>query len=64
VETLTETLLQRVENLIEAHKSDEPLLSTTPVPVVLGELAARCQGFEQALREIAAEVEKLASREG
>jgi hypothetical protein len=64
VETLTETLLERVNKLIEAQKGDEPLLSTTPTPVTIGELAARSQGFEQALREIAVEVQKLsASRE-
>ena len=64
VETLTETLLERVNKLIEAQQGHEPLLSTTPTPVAIGKLAAQSQGFEQALREIAVEVQKLsASRE-
>ena len=64
VETLTGTLLERVDKLIEAQKSQQ-LLSTTATPVAIAELAARSDGLEQALREIAVEVQRLAAaREG
>ena len=64
METLTETLIERVDKLIEAQKGDRPLLATTATSVAIGELAARSDGLEKAIREIAVEVQKLsASRE-
>lgn len=57
--TLTETLSERVDKLIEAQKSSEPLLSVTPAPVVIGELLRRCEGLEHAIREIATDIERL-----
>lgn len=61
METLTETLSGRVEKLIKAQKGDEPLNSATPLPVVVSELARRCKGLEHALREIAADVDRLSA---
>jgi predicted sugar kinase len=65
METLAETLLERVDTLIEAQKSHQPLLSTTATSVAIAELAARNEGLERAVREIALEVQRLsASHDG
>jgi hypothetical protein len=65
METGPETLLERVDNLIEARKGQRPLLSTTATSVAIAELAARSDGVEKAVREIALEVQKLsASHDG
>jgi hypothetical protein len=58
--TLTDTLIERVDKLVQASK--EPILSTTPVSVAVGELAARTEALEKAVREIAVEVQKLSAR--
>ncbi len=63
METLAGTLLERVDELIESQKSLQPHLSTTATSHVIAELVARTDGLEQALREIAAEVQKLSARE-
>ena len=60
METLTGTLLERVDKLIEAQKG-QPLLSTTATPIAIAALAARSAALEQALREIAVEVQRLAA---
>jgi len=57
VETLTDNLIGRVDELVLASKA--PLLSTTPTSIVIGELVARTEALEIALREIAVEVERL-----
>ena len=62
MESLTDTLIERVDQLVEASKA--PLLSTTPTSVVVWELAARTDALEQAVREIAREVQNLAARAG
>ena len=59
METLTDTLIERVDNLIEAGK--EPLLTTTTTSVAIRELAARNEALEDAVREIALEVHKLSA---
>lgn len=59
-ETLDETLYARVDELIQSHKGQQ-LLSTTGNRVSIAELAARSEGHEKALREIALEVQKLAA---
>jgi hypothetical protein len=56
---MTETLLERVDKLVEGNKA--PLLSTTPTSVAVWELAARIGALEEALREIALEVQKLSA---
>jgi hypothetical protein len=58
LETLTESLIERVDKLVSAGK--EPLLSTTPTPTAIGELVVRTEALELAVREIAVEVQKLA----
>ncbi len=55
-ETLTATLIERVDKLVQASK--EPLLSTTPTSVAISELALRIEALEKAVREIALEVQR------
>jgi hypothetical protein len=59
-ETLTDTLIERVDKLVQASK--EPILSTTPTTDAIGELAARTEALEKAVREIAAEVQKFSTQ--
>ena len=63
METLTDTLMKRVNKLIRparpARKWGNPLLSTTPSPIAIHELALRTEALENAVREIALEVQKL-----
>lgn len=64
METLTSTLVERVQALV---KTDEPvqwghpLLSTTPTPMAIGHLAVHQAATEKALLEIALEVERMGS---
>jgi hypothetical protein len=60
METLAGTLLERVETLIEARK-EQSLLSTTTTSAAIAELALRSEGLEDAIREIALEVQKLSA---
>jgi uncharacterized metal-binding protein len=63
MDDLETSLTNRVAALLDAHRSRE-LLSTTGVHGTIEELVQRTRGIEQALSEIAAQVEKLtASRE-
>jgi hypothetical protein len=66
METLTDTLMERVNNLVHARdappKWGNPLLSTTPTSLAVRELAARTEALENAVREIAVEVEKLSAQ--
>jgi predicted sugar kinase len=55
-ETLTDTLIERVDKLVQASK--EPLLSTTPTSVAISELGLRIEALEKAVREIALEVQR------
>lgn len=57
---LDQDLYARVDELIRSHKRQR-LLSTTGSRLSIAELAGRCEGHEQALREIAQAVEKLAA---
>lgn len=63
MEVLDETLYARVDDLIRSHKRQQ-LLSTSGSRVSIAELAARSEGHEKALREIALEVQKLAALQG
>jgi len=58
--SLTDTLIERVDTLVRAGK--EPIFSTTPTTVVVGELIARTEALEKAVREIALEVQKLSAQ--
>ena len=60
METLTATLIERVDTLVQAGK--QPLLSTTPTSLAIRELLARNEALERAVREIALEVQKLSAR--
>ena len=59
-ETLEATLYERVDELIRSHKGQQ-LLSTTGSRGSIEELAARVEGLEQAIREIARDVQKVAA---
>jgi hypothetical protein len=61
VESLTGTLIERVERRVRASK--QPLLSTTPTPLAIQELFNRIEALEDAVREIALEVERGVSVE-
>jgi hypothetical protein len=60
LETLTDSLIERVDKLVQAGK--EPLLSTTSTSVAIRELIARSEALENAVRDIALEVQKLVAR--
>ena len=59
-ETLEATLYERVDEMIRSHKGRR-LLSTTGSRGSIEELAARVEGLEQAIREIARDVQKVAA---
>ena len=65
-ETPTDTLLERVHELLEAGKPPlewgSPHLWSTPISVAVRELAARTEALENAVREIALEVQELSTR--
>lgn len=61
METLNETLSQRVDDLIESHHRTT-FLSTTGTLAALDELISRNEGLEQAVRELAAEVQRLSEQ--
>ena len=53
-----ETLCERVDELLRSHKR-ELLLSTTGSRALIEELAERSKGLEEAIREIALEVQEV-----
>ena len=59
--TVYATLYERVDELIRSHKNEHAVLSTAGTQVAIAELVARSEGLEQALREIAHEVQQLAA---
>jgi len=67
LESLTDTLVERVDKLVHASKSPpewgSPHLSVTPTSIAIRELAAEVEGLENAVREIALEVQKLSARD-
>ncbi len=58
MESLDSSLLERVHDLMLAHTGLE-LRSTTGLQATVDELVLRNRGLEQALHEIATEVQKL-----
>jgi hypothetical protein len=66
LETLTHTLMRRVDELIPSGAAPlewgSPQLSTTPISIAMHELALRVEALENAVREIALEVQKLSAR--
>jgi hypothetical protein len=64
---LTDTLTERVEKLLHSDATGQwgdALLSTTPTSVTVQELALRIHAFEDAVREIAREVQGLSESAG
>jgi len=65
MEALTETLMERVAKLVAAEpvppEWGNPVLSTTPTPIAIRELALRTEALENAVREIALEVQRLSA---
>ena len=63
----TDLLIERVEKLIQFSKAPlewgNPLLSTTPTPLAVRELAAQVEALANAVREIALEVQKLSAQD-
>jgi len=64
--TPTDTLLERVHELLEAGKPPlewgSPHLSSPPISIAVRELAVRTEALENAVREIALEVQKLSAQ--
>ena len=60
MDTLSRALSERVDEVIRAHQT-EPFLSTTGTRSAIDELVRRFAGLEEALREIALEVERIAA---
>jgi hypothetical protein len=63
---LTDTLIERVDKLVHPSnappKWGNPLLSTTPTSLAVRELAVRTEALENAVREIALEVQRLSAQ--
>ena len=59
MEGVYETLADRVDVLIGAHKN--PLLTTSGTHGAITEILERLEGLENALREIALEVQEIAA---
>ena len=63
MEAMSATLLQRVKRLLPPEDAQRrwghPALSTTPTPLAIEQLARRVEALEEAVRQIAAEVQEL-----
>ena len=61
-----DTLVERVDRLVQAGKAPlewgSPLLLTTPTSLAVRNLAAQVEALENAVREIAFEVQKLSAQ--
>ena len=66
MESLTDTLMERVDKLVRPTKPalewGSPRLSTTPTSLAIQELAERTEALENAMREIALEVQRLSAQ--
>ena len=56
-----ESIDERVDRLLSSHSERWPPLHSTATPVAIGEIIGRVAGLEEAMHEIALELEKLAS---
>lgn len=67
METSTDTLIERLDKLIQAHRAPlewgSPHLSVTPIPLAVPELAAEIAALEDVVREIAVEIRKLSDHD-
>ena len=63
LESVANTLLERVEELIHPHEASpawgSPHLSVTPLSVAVQQLAAEVAALQAAVREMALEIQKL-----
>jgi hypothetical protein len=63
VETVTDRLVEHVEELVHPIERPlvwgNPLLSTTPTPLAVHDLALRVEALEAAVREIARDLQRL-----
>jgi len=66
-ENVTDTLVERVEKLVDARNAPlewgHPRLSVTPRALAIRQLTQRMEAVENALLEIALEVQKLAEHD-
>ena len=66
LETATDSLIERIDQLVEAGQVaaewGSPHLSVTPIPLAIETLAAEVEALQQAVREIALEVQKLSAQ--
>jgi hypothetical protein len=67
METAVQTLVERVEELIPTTDRErvwgDPLMSMTPISLSIHELGVRIEALEEAVREIACEVQRLSAEE-
>ncbi len=67
-DSLTDALSERVDKLVQARKVPlgwgSPLLSVTPTCIAIRQLAVQLEALENAVREIALEVQKLSAHQG
>jgi hypothetical protein len=67
LETLTDTLIERVDKLVHPSSSPpewgSPRVSVTPTSIAIRELAEEIEALKNAVREIALEVQKLSARD-
>ena len=67
-DSLTDTLSERVDKLVQAGKVPlgwgSPLLSVTPACIAIRQLAVQFEALENAVREVALEVQKLSAHQG
>jgi hypothetical protein len=65
-DTSTGTLIERVDELVQAGKAPlewgSPLLSVTPTGIAIRQLATQVEALEDAVREIALEVQRLSAQ--
>ena len=67
METLTDTLIERMDKLAQADNAPRewgsPHLSTTPTSIAIQELAKEIEALQSAVGEIALEVQKLSAQD-
>lgn len=61
--TTVQSLYERVDELIQSHKR-MPLLSTTGSRAAIEELMSRTAGLEEAIRELALEIQRCEDSQG
>ena len=66
MESLSSTLVERVQAFVQPDRSPvewgSPLLSTTPTPIAIQQLATQLAALQEAMHEIALEVHALTAR--